>query len=98
MKTRFLYLAVPLTLLGAALTGKAALAQGETPVLVNTAAMSPVLAQKIEQKGKQGSTAVRQFIARTKPIYQLDFNDVVLRNADTSVAASEESTKVSMNR
>jgi hypothetical protein len=99
MKARFHTLAVPLTVFAIALGGDVALAQGtETAVVVNTAGLSPMLAQKIEQKGKQGSAAVRQFISRTKPIYQLDFNDVVLRNAETSVAVSEEPAKVSMNQ
>jgi hypothetical protein len=88
-----------IALMAAGLSG-GVFGQSDTPVVVNTDGMSPRMAATITEKGQQGTAALRQYIERTKPIYQLDFSTVARRYAEPSAVATErpEQEKVAQSK
>jgi urease gamma subunit len=78
-----------------ALCGTVAAQEAEKPVAVNTDGMPAQLRARVEEKAKEGPTAVIQYINRTRHIHNLRADQVIKPEPSSAVAkGAQDGTRV----
>ena len=54
-----------------------AVARTDSPVPVNLKGLAPHVAKRVAEKAREGSTALRRYLERTRMIHGLHWSDVV---------------------
>ena len=72
------------------LAGSAFAQQTEAPVRIKTDGLSADMRDRLEAKAQQGLPALIQYVNRTRMIYQLRVQDLVISEEDTARAEAQK--------